>query len=204
MTGTSDSTHFRPPLTVRVAAFLFLFLGLAFGASVPFVLAHLDRFGELPMNRRRSWPSAGPSSGYVPPTWSPVSGSGEAIDGEPGWGSPRRPSHLPSARGSPCPSSSSACRSAWPSCWRVAEAWADVLATGVSCADLSSPLPGRGPHPGDSRRAQGVGAEVDGAGVLVAREVSLNWAPDSGHRATTWRHPGRFVPGSTVVVVLEP
>ena len=49
MTGTSDSTHFRPPLTVRVAAFLFLFLGLAFGASVPFVLAHLDRFGELPM-----------------------------------------------------------------------------------------------------------------------------------------------------------
>ena len=49
MTGTSYSTHLRLPLTVRVAAFLFLFLGVAFGASVPFVLAHLDRHGELPM-----------------------------------------------------------------------------------------------------------------------------------------------------------
>jgi hypothetical protein len=49
MTGTSDSTHLRLPLTVRVAALLFLFLGLAFGASVPFVLAYLDRYGELPM-----------------------------------------------------------------------------------------------------------------------------------------------------------
>ena len=49
MTGTSDSTHLRLPLTVRVAALLFLFLGVAFGASVPFVLAHLDRYGELPM-----------------------------------------------------------------------------------------------------------------------------------------------------------
>jgi len=49
MTGTSDSTHLRLPLTVRVAALLFLFLGAAFGASVPFVLAYLDRHGELPM-----------------------------------------------------------------------------------------------------------------------------------------------------------
>ena len=49
MTGTSDSTHVRLPLTVRVAALLFLCLGVAFGASVPFVLAHLDRYGELPM-----------------------------------------------------------------------------------------------------------------------------------------------------------
>lgn len=49
MTGTSDSTHLRLPLTVRVGALLFLFLGLAFGVSVPFVLAYLDRYGELPM-----------------------------------------------------------------------------------------------------------------------------------------------------------
>jgi len=49
MTGTSDSTHLRLPLTVRVAALLYLFLGVAFGASVPFVLAYLDRYGELPM-----------------------------------------------------------------------------------------------------------------------------------------------------------
>ena len=49
MTGASDSTHLRLPRTVRVAALLFVFLGVAFGASVPFVLAHLDRYGELPM-----------------------------------------------------------------------------------------------------------------------------------------------------------
>jgi hypothetical protein len=49
MTGSSDSTLLRLPLTVRVAALLFVFLGLAFGASVPFVLAYLDRYGELPM-----------------------------------------------------------------------------------------------------------------------------------------------------------
>jgi hypothetical protein len=49
MTGTSDSTRLRLPLTVRVAALLFLFLGVAFGVSVPFVLAYLDRHGELPM-----------------------------------------------------------------------------------------------------------------------------------------------------------
>ena len=50
MTRTSDSTHLRLPLTVRVAALLFLFLGVAFGASVPFVLAHLARHDELPMS----------------------------------------------------------------------------------------------------------------------------------------------------------
>ena len=49
MTGTSGWRHFGLPLTVRVAALLYLFLGVAFGASVPFVLAHLDRYGELPM-----------------------------------------------------------------------------------------------------------------------------------------------------------
>jgi len=49
MTGTSDSTHLRLPLTVRVAALLYLFLGVAFGASVPFVLAYFGRNGELPM-----------------------------------------------------------------------------------------------------------------------------------------------------------
>jgi hypothetical protein len=46
---TIDSTHVRLPVTVRVAALLYLFLGGAFGVSVPFVLAHLGRYGELPM-----------------------------------------------------------------------------------------------------------------------------------------------------------
>ncbi len=105
MTGTSDLTHLRLPLTVRVAAFLFLFLGVAFGASVPFVLAHLGRYGELPMTfwfrsmagpfeqlgREAFLPLAGPSSESVPPTWSPVSGSGEAVNGGPESGSLRRP-----------------------------------------------------------------------------------------------------------------
>ena len=49
MTGASDSPRLCLPMTIRVAALLFLFLGVAFGASVPFVLAHLDRYGELPM-----------------------------------------------------------------------------------------------------------------------------------------------------------
>lgn len=48
-TGTSGSTYVRLPHTIRAAALLFAFLGVAFGASVPFVLADLDRFGELPM-----------------------------------------------------------------------------------------------------------------------------------------------------------
>jgi hypothetical protein len=37
------------PGTIRAAAVVFVFLGLAFGLSVPFVLAHLDRTGELPV-----------------------------------------------------------------------------------------------------------------------------------------------------------
>ncbi len=49
MTGTNDSTNLRLPLAVRVAALPFLFLGVSFGASVPFVLAYLERNGELPM-----------------------------------------------------------------------------------------------------------------------------------------------------------
>ena len=49
MTRTSVSTNLRLPLAVRAAAFLFVFLGVAFGASVPFVLAHLDRHDELPV-----------------------------------------------------------------------------------------------------------------------------------------------------------
>jgi len=40
----------RGSRAVRVAAGIHLFLGLAFGASVPFVLAHLARHGELPMS----------------------------------------------------------------------------------------------------------------------------------------------------------
>ena len=65
MTGTSDAPRLRLPLTVRVAASLFLFLGVAFGASVPFVLAHLDRYGELPMT---FWfrSMAGPFEGLGP------------------------------------------------------------------------------------------------------------------------------------------
>ena len=35
MRATSNSRHLRLPWTVRIAAFLFLFLGVAFGASVP-------------------------------------------------------------------------------------------------------------------------------------------------------------------------
>lgn len=39
MTKTSDSTQLVLPLTVGVAASLFQFYGVSFGASVPFVLA---------------------------------------------------------------------------------------------------------------------------------------------------------------------
>ena len=50
MTGTSDSTRRRLPARLfESAALLYFFLGVAFGASVPFVLAYLDRYGELPM-----------------------------------------------------------------------------------------------------------------------------------------------------------
>ncbi len=117
MTGTRDSTHLRLPVTVRVAALLFLFLGVAFGASVPFVLAHLGRYGELPMTfwfRSMAGPfeQLGPetftalgwiSSQPVPPTWSPASGSGAAVDGEPGSGSLPHPWCSRSAWGSTCP-----------------------------------------------------------------------------------------------------
>lgn len=48
MPGASDSTAPRLPPTVRAAALLHLFLGVAFGASVPVVLAYLERNGELP------------------------------------------------------------------------------------------------------------------------------------------------------------
>ena len=57
MTGASDSTHLRLPRTVRVAALLFVCLGVAFGASVPLVLAHPDRYGELPMMFGFRWRS---------------------------------------------------------------------------------------------------------------------------------------------------
>ena len=49
MTGTRESPHRRLPLTIRVAALLYLFQGVAFGASVPFELGYLERTGELPM-----------------------------------------------------------------------------------------------------------------------------------------------------------
>jgi hypothetical protein len=40
----------RGARAVRVAAGMYLFLGVAFGASVPVVLSHLARHGELPMS----------------------------------------------------------------------------------------------------------------------------------------------------------
>ena len=46
---TSLAAPPRAPGTIRAAALVFVFLGLAFGLSVPFVLAHLDRTGELPV-----------------------------------------------------------------------------------------------------------------------------------------------------------
>ena len=70
MTATSDSTRLRLPLTVRVAAFLFLFLGVAFGASVPFVLAYLDRHGELPMSPFGWRLMAGPAEQLGPAAFS--------------------------------------------------------------------------------------------------------------------------------------
>ena len=47
MTGSRRSRT-RPAIGVRVAAGLHLLLGAGFAASVPFVLAHLRRSGELP------------------------------------------------------------------------------------------------------------------------------------------------------------
>ena len=40
----------RGSRAIRAAAVLYAFLGVAFGASVPFVLAYLARQGELPMS----------------------------------------------------------------------------------------------------------------------------------------------------------
>jgi hypothetical protein len=40
----------RRSRVVRAGAAIHVFLGLAFGASIPFVLAHLARHGELPMS----------------------------------------------------------------------------------------------------------------------------------------------------------
>ena len=47
MVGTGSERGSR---VIRVAAGMHLFLGLAFGASVPVVLSHLARHGELPMS----------------------------------------------------------------------------------------------------------------------------------------------------------
>jgi hypothetical protein len=47
--STSASNVHRSRV-VRAGAALHVFLGLAFGASIPFVLAHLARQGELPMS----------------------------------------------------------------------------------------------------------------------------------------------------------
>ncbi len=68
---------------------------------------------------------------------------GEAVDGEPGWGSQPRPWPLRSAWGSVCPSSSSECQSAWLSFCRVAEAWADVFVD-LGLASVSLALVCRG------------------------------------------------------------
>jgi len=46
----SAAARGRGSRAVRAAAALHVFLGVAFGASVPFVLAHLARNGELPMS----------------------------------------------------------------------------------------------------------------------------------------------------------
>lgn len=48
--GTSAVEAERGTRAVRVAAGVHLFLGMAFGASVPVVLSHLARHGELPMS----------------------------------------------------------------------------------------------------------------------------------------------------------
>src|SRR5688572_13163917 len=47
---TSMGARERGSRAVRVAAAMHLFLGVAFGASVPVVLGHLARHGELPMS----------------------------------------------------------------------------------------------------------------------------------------------------------
>jgi hypothetical protein len=48
--GSSSASLDRGSRAVRAGAALHVFLGVAFGASIPFVLAHLARHGELPMS----------------------------------------------------------------------------------------------------------------------------------------------------------
>jgi hypothetical protein len=50
MVGSSPAAATDRWRAFRVAAGIHLFLGTAFGASIPFVLAHLARHGELPMS----------------------------------------------------------------------------------------------------------------------------------------------------------
>lgn len=50
MIGSSSASLDRRSRAVRTGAALHVFLGVAFGASIPFVLAHLARHGELPMS----------------------------------------------------------------------------------------------------------------------------------------------------------
>jgi hypothetical protein len=50
VTGQPAPVRERGSRAVRVAAGMYLFLGVAFGASVPVVLSHLARHGELPMS----------------------------------------------------------------------------------------------------------------------------------------------------------
>ena len=51
MVGTrSKDEPERGSRAIRIAAGMHVFLGLAFGASVPVVLSHLARHGELPMS----------------------------------------------------------------------------------------------------------------------------------------------------------
>ena len=117
MTGTRDSRHLRLPWTVRIAALLFLFLGVAFGASVPFVLAYRERNGELPMT---FWfrSMAGPFEQLGTETFTALGWTfvgvcaADVVAGVglwrgrrwgPDWGSLPRPWRLRSAWGSICP-----------------------------------------------------------------------------------------------------
>jgi hypothetical protein len=67
MLGSSAAAAIdRGSRAVRAAAALHVFLGVAFGASVPFVLAHLARQGELPMSPLGWRYMAGPFEGLGP------------------------------------------------------------------------------------------------------------------------------------------
>lgn len=48
--GLNSASLDRRSRVVRAGAVLHVFLGIAFGASIPLVLAHLARHGELPMS----------------------------------------------------------------------------------------------------------------------------------------------------------